>query len=389
MRDEKVHIVGGGIGGLTLALGLLRGGCSVRVYEQAKELGEVGAGLSISPNASLGLEYLGMLEFMEAKSNKPQTNYVFHGNTNEQLVGIDRTTDHERFGASYYQIHRADFHDELVRRIESLDGECILLDHALTNIEASNGATELGFASGHTVLADIVVGADGIKSVVRDTIFRDCSPEFTGLMAWRGLIPAANIDSRYVETVSRVWVGPGRTFVTYPIRKNGMVNIVAFAQAPQWVEEGWSVRAAPNELVEAFDGYCDDVQDLIEAIPDDTLYRWGLFSREPLDTLVMNNVALIGDAAHPMLPWFGQGASSSIEDSVLLARCILDSHDISTAFQRYNDARFERVTFLQRESNAGTERMQGFDPYVLRDAPRRDEDALGIFKYNPVTVKVA
>ena len=156
--------------------------------------------------------------------------------------------------------------------------------------------------------------------------------------------------------------------MTYPIRKSGLVNIVAFAQAPDWVEEGWSVRAEPEELVKAFDGYCDDVQALINAIPDNTLFRWGLFSREPLDTLVTNNVALIGDAAHPMLPWFGQGASSTIEDSVLLARCILDSKDISTAFRRYNNARFERVTFLQKESNAGTERMQGFDPYVLRDA---------------------
>ena len=389
MHDEKIHIVGGGIGGLILALGLLRGGRDVRVYEQAKELGEVGAGLSISPNASLGLEYLGMLEFMETESNKPQMNYVFHGTTNEQLVGIDRTTDYERFGASYYQIHRADFHDELVRSIENLNPKSILLNHSLTNIKSSNGSAELTFASGEIVLADNVVGADGIKSVVRDIIFRDCSPKFTGLMAWRGLIPAVNIDSRYVETVSRVWVGPGRTFVTYPIRKSGLVNIVAFAQAPDWVEEGWSVRAEPEELVKAFDGYCDDVQALIKAIPDNTLFRWGLFSREPLDTLVTNNVALIGDAAHPMLPWFGQGASSTIEDSVLLARCILDSKDISTAFRRYNNARFERVTFLQKESNAGTERMQGFDPYVLRDAPRRDEDALGIFKYNPVTVKVA
>ena len=149
------------------------------------------------------------------------------------------------------------------------------------------------------------------------------------------------------------------------------------------------MRANPDELIDAFDGYCDDVQNLIKAIPDDTLYRWGLFSREPLDTLVNGNIALIGDAAHPMLPWFGQGASSSIEDGVVLARCILESENILTAFKLYNNIRCERVTFLQRESNAGTERMQGFDPYVLRDAPRRDEDALGIFKYNPVTIKVA
>jgi len=388
MTDGAIHIVGAGIGGLTLALGLLRGGKAVKLYEQSSKLGEIGAGLSISPNASLGLEFLGMLDFMDAKSNKPLTNYVFHGTTNEQLVGIDRTTDFDRFGGHYYQIHRADFHAELVRRVEALSPNCIELGHSLSAAESVAGGLELSFTNGKTITAKKVVGADGIKSVIRDQIFRDCNPEFTGLMAWRGLIPAAELDAMYVEPVSRVWVGPGRTFVTYPIRKTGIVNVVAFAQAPAWAEEGWSVRAEPDELVTAFEGYCDEVQALIKAVPDETLYRWGLFAREPLDTLVADSVALIGDAAHPMLPWFGQGASSSIEDGVVLARSLLETEDTQTAFNRYNATRCKRVTFLQKESNAGTERMQGFDPYVLRDAPRRDEDALGIFQYNPATVEL-
>lgn len=386
MSVDTIHIIGAGIGGLTLALALLRDGRSVKLYEQTSQLGEIGAGLSISPNASKGLAYLGVSDFMEQCSNAPQTNYVFHGQTNEELVAIDRTTDVEEFGGTYYQIHRADFHGELVRRVEELDAACIELGCALTAIKRLGGATELSFSDGRKVVAATVIGADGIKSVTRDEVFRDCDPEFTGVMAWRGLIPASTIDPMFADPVSRVWTGPGRTFVTYPIRHADIINVVAFAQAPGWTEEGWSVRAEPDELKTAFEGWCEPVQSLVNAVPNDKLFRWGLFSRRPLDTFTEGNIGLIGDAAHPMLPWFGQGASSSIEDGVVLARCFAKGRDVAEALALYNKARCERVTFLQTESNKGTERMQSADPYSLRDAPRRDEDALGIFRYDPSTV---
>lgn len=389
MADDTVHIVGGGIAGLALALGLLRGGRSVRVYERVSQLGEVGAGLSISPNASHGLDYLDMLDFMEAQSNKPQTNYVRHWQTNEELVGIDRTTDMDRFGAKYYQIHRADFHSQLESRVRALDPDCILLDHALAAVAKSDVETELTFENGVSVRAACVIGADGIRSAARDCVFENCEPAFTGLMAWRGLIPAQEVAAKYSEPVSRVWTGPGRTFVTYPIRNSQLVNFVAFGQAPGWTEEGWSVPASPEELFEAFADYCEPVRELIDAAPHDTLFRWGLFAREPLKCLTSGNIALIGDAAHPMLPWFGQGASSAIEDAVVLCRCLLANPQVSDALEQYNKSRYGRVSFLQKESNLGTERMQGFDPYLLRDAPRRDEDALGIFKYDPATVELA
>lgn len=388
MIDETVHIVGAGIGGLTLALGLLQGGRRVKVYEQAAELGEVGAGLSISPNASKGLGYLGLLPFMEAHSNLPQNNYVFHGTTNDQLVCHDRTTDMEKYGGEYFQIHRADFHAELVRRVEALDPGSVVLSQRLTNAKRSKNGTLLSFSNGESVNAKIVVGADGLKSVLRGSLFENCQPEFTNLMAWRGLIPAEAVPDKFVDPVSRVWVGPARTFVTYPVRHKRLVNIVAFAQAKTWTEEGWSVPAELSELEAAFDGYVDEVQTLIGAMPEENLFRWGLFSRKPLNSLVQGPAVLIGDAAHPMLPWFGQGASSSIEDAVVLARCLLKYADQRKAMKTYNHIRCERVTFLQRESNAGTARMQSFNPYSLRDAPRRDEDALGIFKFDPAAIEI-
>lgn len=388
MTDKTIHIIGAGIGGMTLALGLLQSGRKVRVYEQAPALGEVGAGLSISPNASKGLGYLGLLPFMDKHSNRPQKNYVFHGQTHEELVCIDRLADIEKYQAEYFQIHRADFHAELVQRVRALDPDAILLNHMLTDAKPSDAGVTLSFSNGKVLKVKTVIGADGLKSVIRDKVFEFCEPEFTGLMAWRGLIPANSVPDIYVDPVSRVWVGPARTFVTYPIRHKGLVNIVAFAQAKQWIEEGWTVRAEVSEMVEAFDGYVDEVQALIGAMPKTNLFRWGLFSRKPLKSLVKGSIALIGDAAHPMLPWFGQGASSSIEDAVVLARCLLKYSDEKDGLARYNDIRCERVTFLQRESNAGTERMQSFNPYSLRDAPRRDEDALGIFKFDPATAEI-
>ena len=288
----------------------------------------------------------------------------------------------------YFQIHRADFHAELVKRVTALDAEAVSLNHKLTDLKPTKEGLLLYFEGKEPVAADIAIGADGLKSVIRDKLFEYCEPDFTGLMAWRGLVNSEAVPERFTDPVSRVWVGPGRTFVTYPIRHEGLVNVVAFAQAKQWTEEGWTVRAERDEMVEAFEGYVEDVQTLITALPEDNLFRWGLFSRKPLDSLVKDNVALIGDAAHPMLPWFGQGASSSIEDSVVLARCLLRCSNEADAMQRYNDIRCERVTYLQHESNAGTERMQSINPYSLRDAPRRDEDALGIFKFDPAMAEI-
>ena len=383
---DIIHIIGAGIGGLTLALGLLRQGRKIKIYEQAVDLAEVGAGLSISPNASKGLSYLGLSDFMEAASNVPQTNYVFHGVTGEELVAIDRREDVLRFGGKYFQIHRADFHAELVKRVAALAPQAIELGHKLEEIVQAPDYTQLIFTNGKVVEGQIAIGADGIKSKVRDHIFGDCEPEFTGVMAWRGLIPARQVPDMFVDPVSRVWTGPGRTFVTYPIRGESLVNVVAMGQASQWTEEGWAVKAEPQEIAKTFQDWCDPVQMLIRAIPAEQLFRWGLFSRTPLHSLTAGKISVIGDSAHPMLPWFGQGASSSIEDGVVRARCFEEAADDVQALKLYDRARHARVTFLQRESNLGTERMQGMDPYVLRDAPRRDEDALGIFKYNPATV---
>ena len=385
---EHITIIGAGIGGLTASLGLLQAGYDVTIYEQAPELGDVGAGLSISPNAALGLEHLGMLDFMERESNKPLWQYTHHGVTNETLVAIDRGPVRDQYGAAYFQIHRADFHAELVKRVTAIKKDAIFAGYKLEAIQQTNNGYELRFENNKVVAAGILIGADGLKSLVRDSLFAADKPEFTGHTAWRALIDSYALPSWYSEAASHVWIGPGKTCVCYPVRGKKLVNFVGFARADDWVEEGWSVKASPLEIANAFEGWHDHVRDLISAIPDRSVYRWGLFAREPLETLINQNAALIGDAAHPMLPWFGQGASSSIEDGVVLSRCFEHSSSAIEAFEKYNKARFERVSFLQRESNLGGERLQSLDPLSLKNQPAKHEDALGIFRYNPATVPI-
>lgn len=388
MKDLNIVIVGAGIGGLTAAIALQRAGFSPRIYEQAPVLGEVGAGLSLSPNAIKGLAWLDLESYLAEHANEPLTQYTHHGETGEDLVVIDRRNCREQYGAAYYQIHRADFHQELVRVVNAHDPSAIRLSHTLAGVENGNGGPVVIFENGERVSADIVIGADGIRSIVRDHVFGGDEVEFTGHMAWRALIPASQLPEFFVERTTHVWVGGGRNCVTYPIRGKRLVNFVGFARAENWVEESWSARAKPGEIRDTFAGWCEPAAQAVSAITDEDCFRWGLFARKPLSTLVEGSVALIGDAAHPMLPFFGQGASSAIEDAVVLARCFDAAASPDEALNRYNQARLERVTLLQSESNQGGDRLQSLDPYSLKNQPLKNEDALGIFKYDPVSVAV-
>ena len=385
-RETSISIVGAGIGGLALALGLARQGLRPRVYEQAPEIGEVGAGLSISPNASKGLQSLGLGEFLEATANEPLIQWTHHGKTDEDLVRIDRHNCRQQYGAAYYQLHRADLHDELLRRCRAFDPDMLQLGVRLTGVEADDRAATAVFDSGERVASDLLIGADGVRSSVRDAVFGGGDVTFTGRAAWRGLIPAGELPDWATEAVSHNWIGPGRTFVTYPIRGRELVNFVAFARTDEWIEESWSAPAQPGEIRAAFSDWCERVMTVCDALDGRQCFRWGLFTRKPLDTLVAGRVVLIGDAAHPMLPFFGQGASSAIEDGVVLSRCFAAADEPLAALAMYDRVRLERVSHLQAESNLGAERLQGIDPYVLRDQPPRNEDSLGIFRYDPVTV---
>ena len=382
----RIAIVGGGIGGLTAAMALRRAGVYVQIYERAPAFGEVGAGISLTPNAVKGLESLGLGEFLTTHANEPLDQIMLHGTTGEELLRIDRRRCRETYGAAYYQMHRADL---LNAFIGGLGDELCQLNKKVIAIEPHSRGVRIRFDDHCTVEADAVIAADGLRSVVRTSLFDSNEPKFSRHVAWRALVPAERLGQAYVARASINHIGAGRNFVTYPVRGDRYVNMVALTRFEQWAEESWSARAEPSELAEQFSLWTPYVQQAIAAIADGSLYRWGLFLRRPLDQWVKGRVALLGDAAHPMLPYMGQGASCAIEDAIILGRCFSTTSNVSTALARYESSRITRGAMLQKESNAGGERLQALDPYSLRDQPARNEDSLGIFSYDPATAPLA
>lgn len=396
----KLAIVGAGIGGLATALALHRVGWRARVYEQAPVLAEVGAGLSVTPNAVKALDWLGLGDAVRAIADEPPEQLTCHYATGEVLVAFDRRDTVQRYGAPYLQMHRADLHRLLRERLLSLDPEAIDTDRKLVGLARTTDDTErwqLDFvdASGgrHHALATAVVGADGLKSSVREKIFGAQSPAFGGFVAWRGLVPREALGGLELSPGSKVFAGPGRLFVRYPVRRGTLVNYVAFARVSSWQREGWSQTGDVQDAHTLLEGFHAEVHAILAGTPGGRCHQWGLFARPPLPHWTRDAVVLLGDAAHPMMPWFGQGAASALEDAVILGRCaamqVGDPSALATAFRRYEATRHARVTLIHRESGAGGERLSGMRPEILREQPVRNEDSLGLFSYDPVNEPLA
>jgi salicylate hydroxylase len=388
MTKPSIAIIGGGIGGLTAALALAQMGFRPIVYEQAPALGEVGAGLSVTPNAVKGLVFLGLGPALDQAASEPMQQIVRHHQTNQIMVRIDRNPCRAQYGAPYLQIHRADMHRILVDAFTALVPNGIRLNAHVTAMTADASGVVLTFADQSSTKADLVIGADGLRSNVRQWCFGGDAARYTGHVAYRGLIPRADLKDVVMDEGSCAWAGPGRVFLRYPLRQGALINCVMLGRSEQWAEETWSAKADVGELQSALKGWPDEVQRLINAIPNERCFKWGLFDRPPLSSIVTERVVLIGDAAHPMLPFFAQGAATAIEDGVVLARCMAATDDLVDALQRYQRARLERVTMMQVQSSAGGERLQMDDTERLSKEPLKNEDTLGIFHYDPASVPV-
>jgi len=382
-RDLPIAIIGAGLGGLTAALALQRAGFRPRVYEQAAVLGDVGAGISVTPNATKGLEALGLGPALAAAAMVPPQQIVRDGLTGAELKVIDRRDVRDRYGAAYYMLHRADLHALLVAAVRQHDIEAIATGHELTDIGATATCARLSFADASPVDAAIVIAADGTRSRVRNKIFGDAGAEFTGHIAWRLLVPAAAAPLAARQPGSVVWAGPERSFVRYPVRGGTLINCVGLTRSGAWRGEGWSQQVPAAAMAAEFAGWVPDVTDLIAAAPDGMVGSWGLFLRPPVDRLVAGPVALLGDAAHPMLPFMGQGAAMALEDGVVLARCLAAATTPAEALTSYARARLARVQLIQAESAAGADRLQSGTPRL-----NRSEDDLGLFDYDPSTAAI-
>lgn len=389
MRQLNIAIIGAGISGLVTALALLRAGFRVRVYEQADQLGDVGAGLTVSPNATHVLNALGLGEDLERMGMRPERGGVKHWRTGELMTEISRGSDMlARYGAAYYQVHRADLHESLARHVREQDADSILLGHRFVSFEQRAGEVQLTFANGARVSADVAFGCDGIRSAVRAQLFGAEQPKFTGYIAWRGLVPTAPLPAGIIDPTSCLSVGPRHTFTRYLVRDGSTVNYVAIAERSDWQIESWSIRSEVAEVLAEFEGWYADLRTIVAATPPHVCYKWALFDREPLPTWTRDRVSLVGDAAHPMLPFLGQGAAMGIEDGLVLARAFQTAATLDEALRRYEEARVERTTYVMLKSRETGLAYHRADPDNYKSRPHISAESLGLMAYNPAAVPV-
>ncbi len=389
MSNRPVMLIGAGIGGLTCALALQRLGISVRVYEQAPQLGEVGAGLTLSPNGAMGIMGLGLERELAAAADTPSYQAVHHYQTGRVLVRIERgDLPRQQYGAPYYQIHRADLHEMLAQAVRANDPECIHLDHEFVRFTQGETEARAYFRNGKSAAGRLLVGCDGVKSPVRTQLHVSESPTFTGYVAWRGLAPAASVPAEAVDPPSGIYIGPGHLFVRYLIRDRETVNYVAFVEREDWQTESWSQHSEVSEVLDEFAGFHELVQSIISSTPPELCYKWGLFSRRPLESWSIGRVSLLGDAAHPTLPFMGQGAVMAIEDGVVLARCLAEAGNVTEALQRYESARVERTTLVMLNSAEIIHRFFAPDTDRFAEGNNTNEESLGLFHYDAWSVPV-
>jgi salicylate hydroxylase len=344
----KIAIVGGGLAGLATANALQTFGMSAEVFEAAPALGEVGAAVNASPQAVKALRASGVGDKIAAVAHLSPGMYTRNMQTGEFLEFNDRRKAVERYGAPYYTFHRADLLEALA---STIDPRSIHTGHRLTRLEERDDCSVLTFANGARVEAEIVIGADGVRSVVRQTLYGDDNPTYTGQMVWRVLLDANDVPAEVLEPMGHTqWVGPGCHFIAYYIRNKKLVNIVTQQDTDKWVDEGWSTRGDPDEMRASFPDPEPRLERLLSLVTECT--KWGLFTRPITGNWGRGRIQLIGDAAHAMVPNAGQGACQAFEDAYILARWLDACADPAEAFANFRRIRVPRVHGVQRLSLA-------------------------------------
>jgi salicylate hydroxylase len=373
---SEIAIIGGGIGGLAAAAFLRRAGLTATVYEQAAQLREVGAGVIVAPNAARLLRALGVLDVFGERAVRLETGWEFRRwQDGSVLSSEDLATKCESlYGERTYTAHRADLLDAIRRAVPDKD---VRLGKRCVGIDRSGSRHTLRFADGETAEADVVIGADGIHSTVRAALTEPVPPAQVGLCAFRALVPAQDAPPFARRPAHTLWVGPGHHLVHYPISAGRYVNLVAIGPAGDYTTESWTATATVEELLAEFAGWDERLLRLIRAAG--TPGRWALLDRAPLTRWTRGTVTLLGDAAHPMFPFFAQGAAQAIEDGAALARCLAaNPADPAAALRRYESLRIPRTTRLQEvsHSRAHVNHLPDGPEQRARDASFKDTDPL-------------
>jgi salicylate hydroxylase len=346
----RVAIVGGGIGGVAAAAFLRRAGLPAVIYEQASELGEVGAGLVLAPNAVRLLRRLGVLGQLLDHAVPLEVGWEFRRWADGRVLSAeDLAGSCERlYGERTYTVHRAD----LLRVIAAaVPAGTVRLGMRCVSVSVRGDAAVLTFADGTSAEADVAIGADGVHSVIRGAVTEPSPARYSGLCAFRALVPAGRAPGFARRRAQSIWLGPGRHLVHYPVSAGAVINLVAIAPAGDVTVESWSATATVAQFLAEFAGWDQRLRDLIRLAGPPG--RWALLDRAPLTRWSRGPVTLLGDAAHPMFPFFAQGAAQAIEDAAVLARCLAEGPQApARALRRYESLRIGRATRLQQVSHA-------------------------------------
>jgi salicylate hydroxylase len=362
-QRPEVVIVGGGIGGLFAANALIAHGFRVSVYEQAPALGEVGAGVYLTPNSVRHLERVGLGPAVEKWGARvgPSSRYFRHDGTPIAPVQV---TDSSGWNATF-GMHRADMVEFLA---SALPAGVVHTGHRCTGFEQTGEKARVSFANGAAAEGDVVIGADGIHSELRQCVFPPSRPVFSGSVAYRGLVPCEGV-SDWPADAWLMWLGPSKHFLTYPVRAGKLINFVGFVPADEEMMESWSAPGDADALRGEFAGWDPRIGALLQHVR--TTFRSALYDREPLLTWTKGRLALLGDAAHAMLPHLGQGANQSIEDGMALATILTraERRDVPAALLAYERLRRERVAQVQRGARENALRYDSaYADLAVRDA---------------------
>jgi 6-hydroxynicotinate 3-monooxygenase len=351
-RPLKVAIIGAGMGGLATAAALRRVGIEVQLYEQAQQFTRLGAGIQVGCNAMKVLRALGLEKRMRQQSFYPRS-----WNNRDWRTGdvkfdmIFGESAEQKFGAPYLLAHRGDLHAALASAVPE---QCIKLNHKLVGLDETGDGVKLTFANGATAIADAVVGADGVHSVVRDILFGATSVNFTGRIAYRTTYPASLLGGERIDDCTKWW-GEDRHIVIYYVKPDrSEVYLVTSQPEPEFRIESWSAKGDVKELRKAFAGFSREVERVLAACPD--VHKWAIVDRDSLEHWAEGNVTLLGDACHPMTPYMAQGAAMAIEDAAVLSRCLDGAarEGVADAFRRFEATRRERTTRVQETSRRNT-----------------------------------
>ncbi|GAA0732971.1 FAD-dependent monooxygenase [Dactylosporangium roseum] len=358
----RIAVIGAGIGGLTAAIALRAKGHEVVVYDQAAELTAIGSGISLGANGVRLYDRMGLGQAVREVASDLHRIQFHHWKTGEMFHEHPMGGWYsDRFGAPFLGLHRADLHEVL---LDGFDGTPVL-GHRCAAVRESPDGVEVDFADGTKTEADVVIGADGLRSAVREHVTGPDEAVFSAMSCFRGLVPVEKVPGGDRMGLT-FFLGPGRHLVVYPVRGGELINFVAYVPDPEWTLESWSSKAEAADAVAAFDGWNDTVVTMLGNVEETG--RWALYDREPLRRWSTGRVTLLGDAAHPMLPHAGQGSNQAVEDAAVLAGLFSEAGlPVAEALHRYEQIRKPRTRQIQMGSRGNAACFQ------LPDGPAADE----------------